>query len=164
MWCVLQVKTGEEMAVKTKLEEFGFIGIVPRENRLQRKGGGWTKKEYPLFPSYVFTELNYTAENYYKIKDLPAVIQFLGGGFHPDTLSFLEVEWIKILGNNGMPIEPTKMRLNSEGKLEAVDGVLLAFLNRIKTVDRHRKKAVFEITLCGGLKEVTLSVDIENTA
>lgn len=163
MWCVLQVKTGEEVAVKDRLKEMGYIALVPRENRVQRKGGGWMTKEYVLFPSYVFTELNYTAENYYRICELPAVIRFLGGGFHPDTLSYLEVEWIKLLANGGQPIEPTKVRLSEDNKVFATDGVLTAFKNRIKKVDKHKRKATFEITVCGELKELELSIDIEDT-
>lgn len=163
MWCVLQVRTGEEVAVKDRLKEMGFIALVPRENRVQRKGGGWTTKEYVLFPSYVFTELNYTAENYYRIRELPAVIRFLGGGIRPNTLSYLEIEWIKLLANGGEPIEPTKVRLSADNKVFAADGVLTAFKNRIKKVDKHKRKATFEITVCGELKELELSIDIEDT-
>lgn len=161
MWCVLQVKTGKEMAVKDQLKEMGFIALVPCENRVQRKDGGWTTKEYVLFPSYVFIELAYTAENYYRIKERPAVIRFLGGGFHPDTLSYLEVEWIKLLANGGQPIAPARVRLLEDGKIFAADGVLAAFKHRIKKVDRHKRKAIFEITICGEIRELALSIDIE---
>ncbi len=163
MWCVLQVKTGDEMNVKKRLNEMGFVAAVPRENRMQRKGGGWTTKEYTLFPSYVFIELAYTAENYYRIKEIPAVIRFLGSGLHPDTLSYLEAEWIKILTFGGNAIEPTKVRISEDGKTEVTDGVLTAFKNRIKKVDKHKRKATFEITVCGEVKEIELSIDIEDT-
>lgn len=161
MWCVLQVKTGKELVVKDRLKEIGYIALVPRENRVQRKDGGWTTKEYVLFPSYVFIELAYTAENYYRIKEIPTVIRFLGGGFYPDTLSYLEVEWIKLLANGGQPIAPTKVRLSADGEIFAVDGVLAAFKGRIKKVDRHKRKATFEITVCGEMRELALSIDIE---
>ena len=163
MWCVLQVKTGDEMKVKNRLSDMGFVAAVPRENRMQRKGGEWTTKECTLFPSYVFIELAYTAENYYRIKELPAVIRFLGGGLRPDTLTYLEAEWIKILTFGGNPIEPTKVRISEDGKTEVADGVLTAFKNRIKKVDKHKRKATFEITVCGEVKELELSIDIEDT-
>ncbi|MDE6456960.1 MAG: hypothetical protein K2L38_13915, partial [Dysosmobacter sp.] len=65
MWYVLQVSTGKEMAVRGTLTNNRVLAYVPRENRLIRKGGGWSQKEYTLFPGYVFLNLDYTAENYY---------------------------------------------------------------------------------------------------
>lgn len=158
MWCVLQVKSGEEMKIKSRLNDMGFPAEVPRENRLQRQGGGWTTKEYTLFPSYVFVELIYTAENYYKIKEIPSVIRFLGSGLSPDTLTFLEIEWLKILSADGSVIEPTKVRITEDGKAEVLDGVLASFKNKIQKIDKHKRKATFEITICNHPKEIELSI------
>ena len=158
MWCVLQVKTGEETKVKSRLSEMGFPAAVPRENRLQRQGGGWTRKEYTLFPSYVFVELTYTAENYYKIKEIPSVIRFLGSSLCPDSLSFLEVEWLKILASNGDAIEPTKVRIAEDGKAEILEGALSSFKNKIQKIDKHKRRATFEITICNVPKEIELSI------
>ena len=85
MWYVLQVSTGKEMAVTSTLSNNRVLAYTPRENRLIRKGGGWSQKEYILFPGYVFLNLDYTAENYYMVKAIPGVLRFLG----PDGLHLL---------------------------------------------------------------------------
>lgn len=160
MWYVLQVKTGEELKVRDRLHTMNFTSHVPRENRMLRKGGGWAAKEYTLFPSYVFVELAYTAENYYKIKDIPWVIKFLGYGANPSCLSYLEAEWIKALSFGGLPIEATKVRIAEDGKAELVEGILLNFSNRLLTIDKHKHRATFEITVCGEPKKIELSIEI----
>ena len=88
------------------------------------------------------------------------VIKFLGDKNAPSTLTFLEAEWIRILGDNGM-LEPTVVETESN-KLRVLKGVLQKFKSRIKSYDLRQRKAVFEITVCGEMKEITLSIDVVN--
>ena len=97
MWYVIQVKTGEESGIARKLKNQAIRAEVPIENRPIRSGGAWTKKEYILFPGYVFLDMDFTARNYYRVKEVPGVIRFLGDSKAPSTLSYLEAEWIRIL-------------------------------------------------------------------
>ena len=78
MWYVIQVKTGEESGIARKLKNQAIRAEVPIENRPIRSGGAWTKKEYILFPGYVFLDMDFTARNYYRVKEVPGVIRFLG--------------------------------------------------------------------------------------
>ncbi len=51
MWYVLQVETGQEQSVQQALQAMeNVVALVPRENRLVRKAGAWTQREYILFP------------------------------------------------------------------------------------------------------------------
>lgn len=77
MWYVIQVMTGKEDDIAGKLKEQGIRALVPKENRLIRSGGSWSQREYILFTGYVFLNMNYNADNYYKVKGIPGVIQFL---------------------------------------------------------------------------------------
>ena len=70
-WYVLQVSSGQEKAVRDALHEKRIPALVPSENRLVRKGGEWTQKEYILFPGYVFLRLDYTSETYYRVRSIP---------------------------------------------------------------------------------------------
>ena len=67
MWYVIQVKTGEESGIARKLKNQAIRAEVPIENRPIRSGGAWTKKEYILFPGYVFLDMDFTARNYHCI-------------------------------------------------------------------------------------------------
>ena len=162
MWYVLQVSTGQETAVRGELQKMNILALVPMENRLIRKGGGWTHKEYTLFPGYVFVNLEYTAENYYRVKEIPAVIRFLGAsGLAPSQLTYLEAEWVKTLaGINGQPLQPTKVRELPDGSLKIVEGVLSHFAPRTIQYDKRSRRAKVEITLCGEPRTVQLSVEV----
>ena len=97
-WYVLQVSTGQETGVRDALQGLGIRAAVPREERAIRNGGGWTTKVYTLLPGYVFLALEYSAENYYRVKAIPHVLRFLGpNGLSPSYLTHLEVEWLRLL-------------------------------------------------------------------
>ena len=48
-WYVLHVQNGRERDVAQNLKSRGFSSVVPTENRVIRKGGKWTQKEYIVF-------------------------------------------------------------------------------------------------------------------
>lgn len=163
MWYVIQVMTGKEDEIATKLREQGIKALVPKENRLIRSGGCWTPREYILFTGYVFLNVIYNAENYYKIKNISGVIRFLGDKTQPSKLSYLEVEWITLLtGKDNTPIEPTRVRIQEDGSWKIVKGVLKNFEHRVIRYDKRNRKAIFEITICNEKKEVQLSILLEN--
>lgn len=162
MWYVIQVMAGSEDTVAMKLKEQGIRALVPKENRLIRSGGVWRQKEYLLFSSYVFLDMVYNADNYYKVKSLPGVIRFLGGSRTPSTLSYLEAEWIQLLAKDNKPIEPAVVRFGQNGSLTVVKGILENFESRIVRIDRRSRRAVFEITICNEKKEVQLSIVLED--
>lgn len=161
MWYVIQVKTGNEVAVMGKLKENNILALVPIESRPIRKGGVWNRQEYVLFPSYVFLNIDFTAENYYKVKNIPNVIRFLGCGSQPSPLSYLEAEWIKTLtGLNGTPLEPTKVKEDENGNVQIVEGVLAGFANKAIKYNKHSHRATFEITICNEVKTVQLGIEV----
>ena len=160
MWCVIQVFSGKEMQIKEQLETNNYKAYVPIENRLIRAKGIYSQKEYVLFPGYIFLDIDYSAKNYYRIKEISGVIKFLGETLRPDTLSFAEIEFIKVLINNGNAIKPLKFILDSQGDIVDITGVAGVLRNRLKKIDKHSKKAEFEITLCGEVKKIRLSAEI----
>lgn len=164
MWYVIQVSTGKEDDIASKLKELNVKALIPKENRMIRSGGAWGKKEYVLFSGYVFLDMTYNAENYYKVKSIPGVIRFLGDSKSPSKLSYLEAEWIMLLtGKDNAPIEPTVVMVDQEApnNLKVVSGILERFENRIIKYDKRSRRATFEITICGEKKEVQLSFEMK---
>ena len=141
-WYVLQVSTGQETGVRDALQGLGIRAAVPREERAIRNGGGWTTKVYTLLPGYVFLALEYSAENYYRVKAIPHVLRFLGpNGLSPSYLTHLEVEWLRL------------------GGVRIVEGVLRGFPVSSIDYDKRARRAKVEISLCGELKTLTLSTE-----
>lgn len=159
MWCVLQVPEGEEMTIKHKLNEFGFIALVPREMKKYRKGGNWHTKENVIFSCYVFCDIDYIADTYYKIKKISPHIKFLGGK-EPSKMTQMEIEWIKILSNNDTVIEPIVVEIDSDGTVNIKNNLLKIFNNNIIQINKRQKKATFEITICNEVKKFTFSIDL----
>lgn len=158
MWYVLQVKTGDEIKVRDALCDKGVKALVPQETRMIRKDGKWGRRLYTLIPSYVFVNIQFAAEIYYTIRAIPNVIRFLGSGYEPSTLSYLEAEWIRLLAGDGEPLEPTVVRVPEDGRPEIVGGVLAHFPARVVEYDLRHKRAKVTITLCGEQRELQLSV------
>lgn len=155
-WYVVHVKTGDEQKIAEKLSGAGFRTLVPAENRLVRSGGSWGQKEYTLFPGYIFLQMCYNAENYYRLKSIPGIINLLNG-----TLSYLEAEWILLLsGQDGRPLEPSLVRM-VDGSLEIETGVLKNFQSRIIQLDKRSRRALIEISICGEKKEVQLGIRLD---
>lgn len=161
MWYVLHTRTGSEKAVRDALRAQGFPALAPRERRAVRKGGEWGLKDYSLFPGYVFVNLEYNADNYYKVTALSGVNRFLGtDSGAPSPLTYLEAEWIKSLGEpGGGPLEPTKVRLLEDGGVEILSGVLQHFIGRTIRYDKRSRRATVELTICRQPKKVTLSIE-----
>lgn len=157
---VLQVKSGKEEIVRNALNSAGYHALVPVENRMIRSGGNWTQKEYVLFPNYVFIETEYNAENFYRITSMNHVTRFLGNKFDPSQLTFIEVEWIRLLSNGGTPLHPTLVKFDESNEPTILKGVLESFKSRVKAFNKRQRKATFEITICNEIKEITLSIDI----
>lgn len=160
MWCVLQVKGSSELSVQEQLKRCGYCSLVPRENRVIRSGGVWKRKEYILFPNYVFVETDYHAEDFYRISNIADIQKILGDKRNPSPLTYLEEEWIKILSNGDVPLEPTVVADDENGNITILKGVLLNFKSRIKSFNKRQRKATFEITICNEIKEITLSIDV----
>lgn len=160
-WYVLQVNTGEEIAVRNRLIQMGYITCVPQEERPIRKGGEWSYRVYVLFSGYIFIECNFDAKSYYEIKSTPSVIKWLGASpVSPSPLSYMEAEWIRALSYNGLPLAPSKVKINEDGNIEVVDGILNSVTHCIKKVDKHARKVTVELTIAGEKQTTQLAIEI----
>ena len=163
MWYVLQVRAGEELAVKDALREQGLTAIVPREDRTIRRGGEWTTQEYLLLPGYVVVQADYTADNYYLVRRVLGVLRWLGTEANdgaPIPLTYQETAWVRMLEDGGQPIQASTARLREDGQLEILSGPLLALAPHVVKYDKRSRRATVEITVAGETQRITLSLTI----
>ncbi|MDR1629889.1 MAG: antitermination protein NusG [Oscillospiraceae bacterium] len=165
-WYALKVITGKELAVRDALEQLRIRAAVPQEERLIRSKGEWNTKLYTLFVGYVFVYIAYNADNYYAIRAVNHVLDFLRYGAEPVPLTYLEAEWIRQLAGNGQPLKPSVIRLDGEGNIREINGVLEHFAARIIKYDKHARKAHIEVSIGPEKKELQLSavLDEDNDA
>lgn len=157
-WYVLQVLTGTETETRDALAEYGLTALAPRENRMIHSGGVWRKKEYLLFPGYVFIRMDYGPEEHRRLLDAKNVIRILSCGGIPSPLTDDEALWVEYLG--GGPLEPSVIALDG-GQFRVVEGPLAALEDKLIRIDRHRRRAVVSLTIAGQEMKPEFSVVIQ---
>ena len=156
---VLHVQSMKEDDVLKVLLNKCFKAYVPKEIRLERRGGTWHSVERIIITGYVFVEAELTAENYYSIKAVPGIIRFLGAE-RPEALKESEEEYVRWLSNDGEALSPSDVHIEEGNKVTVLSGVLKGHEGRIISVDKRQKRAAVGIELMGQWKEIVLSVNV----
>lgn len=161
-WYVLYVMTGKELEIAESLHKLHLHALVPTMTKVIRSGRTWNEKEYVIFNSYVFLECDFCAKTWYKVANIPGVIQWLGDKKDPSTLTYLEAEWIRLLGNEGKAIKPSLINV-TDGKYEVKEGILTMFRHCIKSYKKRQQTVIVTIPICGEIKDFMLYANfIEN--
>ncbi len=154
---VLQVTTGKELEVKKRLSELGIKALVPIGSIYKKLKTKWSLEEKVLFKGYVFVDIVYDADTYYKMIEVDNVIKLLKGGENALRLSFKEDEEILLLA--AFAKEPTKVK-EEEGSHKIVGGVLESFVSKIEKIDKHKRSATVLIDIAGKSHKLVLAIDI----
>jgi transcriptional antiterminator NusG len=150
---VVHVQSGKEMAVRDELRRSCYRAMVPRENALERVDGRLRQRERTLFTGYVFVDMAMDLKSYYKIRNNPHVIRFLGGK-QPIELTAAEARYIEWLAGGGKPLQPSE--LDKDGAV--MTGPLKGHEQSVVSVNKRAKRAKVRITLAGEPHEISLSV------
>lgn len=156
---VLHVQSMKEEDVLKCLLNKGFRAYVPKEIRLERRGGTWHQVERIIMTGYVFVEIELTAENYYSVKAIPGIIRFLGAE-RPEALKENEETYIRWLSNDGKALLPSDIQIQEDNKVVVISGALKGHEGRIISIDKRQKRATVGIELMGQWKEIVLSVNV----
>lgn len=138
-WYVLQVMSGKEQHVALQLEALGIKALVPVQERMIHTKGEWITKPYIIFTSYVFVYVHFDADTWYKVSSIPDVICWLGNQKEPTPLDYYEAEWICLLGYDGDVLPISDVKVNPDGKLEVLNGILMMFKSRIESFNKRQK-------------------------
>lgn len=157
---VLQIQTGKELSVCALLEQRNISAFVPREHLMIRKSGLWSKMIKLLFPGYVFVDIDFSAEMFYKINSVSGVIRFLGS---PSPLPEHEEGMIRWLSNGGEVIEPSAVIIGVDGTVIGYEGFLAENADKIKRLNLRQKKASVEVKFGGKLHKANIGIDIKGS-
>lgn len=161
-WYVLQVKTGYECSVSDELNKRGFPAVVPIENRMIHRKGGWIQRPYVVFTGYVFIYIDYDWSKYYAMSGISGIIKILGGGQSPTPLSHNEVIFINRLSE--LLGEPSIIEFSENGDYKCLNGFLAEFEKDIIKVERRYKRATVQVTVAGESIKIKVSfVEPEQT-
>lgn len=102
----------------------------------------------------MFLALEYSAENYYRVKAIPHVLRFLGpNGLSPSYLTHLEVEWLRLLDNGGELLKPSRVEELPGGGVRIVEGVLRNFPISSIDYDKRTRRAKGWRSACAGSRK-----------
>ena len=154
---VLQVRPGFEISAAKAVKKLGFNSLCPMKEQQLRRGGQWITNRSLLFTQYIFVECELTDDAYYRIRSVDGVVRFLGFG-KPEKLPKDEAVYIRILNNDGVPIEASKVYSTTAGAKMVLSGVLRNYVDNIISLDLRQRRAKISVEIFGKQHEITLPV------
>jgi len=137
-WYAIHVKTNCEQRVRRNLEQKCYSVFLPTQRVCRRWSDRVKVVEAPLFPGYVFCQLNsqYSA----KVVTTPGVLSIVGSGRHPVAIADAEIAALQRLVRSNVNMEPWpyfavgQTVLVSAGPLAGVEGRVVSMADSWRLV------------------------------
>lgn len=163
-WYAIHTYSGYEDAVvrnlKQRIESLGmedkiFNAIVPREKKIQIKGGKRVVVEDKIYPGYILVDMIVTDDSWYVVRNTPRVTGFVGSGTTPIPLAKEEIDTLfKRMGAD----EPKhKIDLHIGDVVRITDGPFKDSEGRINEIDEERGKVKVLVSMFG--RETPVELD-----
>jgi len=163
-WYVIHTYSGYEDQVaetlKERIESLGmqnkvFNVIVPKEKKIEIRGGKRKIVEKRIFPGYVMVDMIVTDDSWYVVRNTPNVTGFIGFGTYPTPISKEEIRIIQ----KKMGIEEPKYKidLNIGENVKITDGPLTGLEGVIDEIDQERGKIKVLVSMFG--RETPVNLD-----
>lgn len=145
---VIQVKTGEEQKYiqlfrsihPTFASHLDFH--TPTRALFIRRRGKVRKEQKPLFPGYIFLELQeFSVELYQAFKGISGFFRFLPENQKIQPLDQQAKEIITQLIHYGNPLGISKVTFREDGKIKVISGPLEGLEGKIVKVDKRKRRA-----------------------
>lgn len=156
-WYVVQVFTAQEKRVKQAIEEqkercgvseFIQTVLLPTEYVSEVKQGQQKILEKKLWPGYLLVKMDLNDETWGFIKELPAVIDFLGGG-KPTALTDEEVDhMLKDLEEKKTTVSQ-KHRFAPGDNVKIIEGVFVNFVGTVTDVFHDKGRLSVLVSIFG---------------
>lgn len=122
-WYLLYTKRHQENAVSDSLTAQGFSTFNPKAQVVKQRWGKRATITEPLFPSYVFVELNFSDANWYHAKNTKGVKDFIKFDGKPSVVSRPVVDELIARHKQGfIKVTSPKHRLKAGDKVRVTSG------------------------------------------
>lgn len=156
-WFVLQTKTKKESVANENLVNQGFNTFLPVVRVQKHIRGRWQSRNEPLFPGYLFLELDMQHQNTSALRSTRGVLSLVRFGAEP--LPFpneLLNELIQIQNSDGEAIDPTKLFTEGD-RVELISGSMVG-LNGIFKAQNSMERVVIMLNILGNETRVSVSL------
>lgn len=155
-WYAIHTYSGYEDAVaralQQRIESLGmedkiFQVLVPKEKRIQVRGGKRKIVEERIYPGYVLVEMVVTDDSWYVVRNTPRVTGFVGAGTTPTPISKEEVDML--LKRIGVEEPEYKVDVSVGESVQIADGPFKGFDGKVSEVDEARGKIKVLVNMFG---------------
>lgn len=142
-WYAIYTKSRAEKKVEKDLKEKGIETYLPLQKKLRIWSDRRKTIEMPLFSGYVFVNINLVKERYFVLQT-DNVVKFVSFSGEISEVKQNEIDTIKwILGEN-LPIEPTSTRFAKGQKVKVVFGDMKDLEGEV--IRTKKNKVLFRIS------------------
>lgn len=165
MWYVLQVPTGKEQQVidqvATKIQDV-WVGecFSPKFTVQKHLQGEWKSIEQRMFPGYVIVDLKDPDAFALQLRKLDCFARLLSSDAGYVPLAPQEKDWICSSTQQGVRVVPESEGVIEGDKVKVLSGPLVGQEALIKKVNRRKRLAFLEMSICGRQVQVKLGLSI----
>lgn len=138
IWYVVRSKPKQEQRAKLNLENQGITTFLPMLDIEKIKRGKKTLATEPLFPGYLFIEVDDFTASFHKVRNTFGVSKLLMFGEQPATLSQAQIDAMSEL--NEAKEKAQKYALPQQGEeVEITEGPFKGFLAKVVKLDGEER-------------------------
>lgn len=161
-WYVVTTKPRKELVAKQQLENQAFSAYLPMFRRSKRNKGKWQDQHEPLFPGYLFVQLNLSTDNISPIRSTIGVRNLVRFG---NQLVAMENDIIDQLMEHERlqfsKVENHATQFSPGDAIKVVDGPI-AGLTGVFEMPKSSERVMILIGLLG--KQRLVSIDVNKIA
>lgn len=167
IWYVAQVSSGQESAVRDMCKQAIDSQVLqdcflPEYETMRKAKGEWKHVRRLLFPGYLFLVTDALPALLSELKRIPASIRLLsqnGCEGEATPLSEEERDWIIAFTDDAHCVRMSEGYIEGES-ITVTGGPLLGQEAIIKKIDRHKRRALVEVTMFGRVTTATIGLEI----
>lgn len=156
-WYATYTRCNHERVVNKLLNEKGINTFLPQIIVPSRRKDRKILIKRPLFPNYLFVELDQIRDNWMKVFRTPGLVRICGNG-RPTPVPNDAIESIRIFVNSDRNIYPLPY-LQIGSRVQVISGPLTGAIGILVREDRKRRRLVVSIELMGQSVAATLYDD-----
>ncbi|UCG92397.1 MAG: UpxY family transcription antiterminator [candidate division WOR-3 bacterium] len=146
-WYAAYTKCNHERVVNKLLREKGITTFLPQIIVPSRRKDRKILIKRPLFPNYLFVDLDEVRENWLKVFRTPGLARICGNG-RPTPIPNEDIESIRIFINSDRNIYPLPY-LQVGSRVQVISGPLTGAIGILVKEDHKRRRIVVSIELMG---------------
>lgn len=155
-WFVLQIKAKQELVAKKNLANQGFNTFLPMMRVQKHTRGRWQAKSEPLFPGYLFIEIDLQHQNTSVLRSTRGVLALVRFGSEPRPFPETLLNELMQAGDaEGDVIDPTTY-FEKGDNVELISGSL-AGLSGIFKAKNSMERVVVMLNILGNETHVSVS-------